>query len=450
VTATSRKAGMATKLPPGPNYPSLLATMKFQRQLAALLDSARARYGDVWTLRVIGATFVMVSEPDLVEGVFKADPTVLHGAATVAEPILGRQSVLLVSEGEHAALRSLMQPLFHGERVQRYRGVMASICEEELATWPLHEPMPLLPLLHRITLKVIMSVIFGETGGERQEVLGNRIRELLEWAENPMHMTFHNARFMLGRAPNRTFRRLRASLDELIFEEIELTRRDPRLETRDDILAMLVQARSEDGGALTERELRDQMMTLLIQGHHSTATALAWTLERLMRHPEVLERLRAEAETESEEYLGAVVSETLRLFPPVPVTMRHVNKPYRLGEYELEPGILIAVNNWSLQRRPDLWPEPDRFLPERFLGEPPAKYAWNPFGGGARHCIGRSFATTEIHVVLRTLLRQARLAPTGAAAEKVVRHGAVLSPSRGARAVLLERAPVTDATGAIA
>ncbi len=149
----------------------------------------------------------------------------------------------------------------------------------------------------------------------------------------------------------------------------------------------------------------------------------------------------------SEEYLGAVVSETLRLFPPVPVTMRHVNQPYRLGVYEIEPGILIAVNSYSLQRRPDLWPEPDRFLPERFLGEPPAKYTWNPFGGGARHCIGRSFATTEIHVVLRTLLRQARLAPADPADEGIVRHGAVISPSRGARAVLLERAPVTEATG---
>ncbi len=441
---------MASKLPPGPNYPSLLATLKFQRKITALLESGRARYGDVWSLRVIGQTFVFVSAPELIEGVYTADPTVLHGAATVAEPILGPQSVLLASEGEHAALRSLMQPLFHGERVQRYRGVMASICEEELATWPLNESMPLLPRLQRITLNVIMSVIFGETGGERQETLGSRIRELLEWAENPLHMTAHNTRFMLGRAPNRTFRRLRASLDELIFEEIELARRDPRLEERDDILAMLVQARYDDGSALTERELRDQLMTLLIQGHHSTANALAWTLERIMRHPEVLERLRAEAETESEEYLGAVVSETLRLFPPLPIPTRLVNPPYQLDEYELEPGILIAVNVYALHRRPDLWPEPNRFLPERFLGEPPAKYTWTPFGGGARHCLGRSFATTEIHVVLRTLLRQARLAPADPADEGVVRHGAEISPSRGARAVLLERAPVTRATDAIA
>ena len=345
-------------------------------------------------------------------------------------------------------MRSLVQPLFHGERVQRYREVMAGICAEELATWPPHEPMPLSPRLQAITLRVIMSVIFGVTGGERQETLATRIRRLLEWGENPLHMTSHHARFMLGRAPTRTFRRLRDPLDELIFEEIDRTRRDPRLEERDDILAMLVQARYEDDSALTERELRDQLMTLLIQGHHSTANALAWALERLMRHPDVLERLRAEAETESEEYLGAVVSETLRLFPPVPVATRRVNQPYRLGKYELEPGTVIAVNNYSLQRRPDLWPEPNRFLPDRFLGEPPAKYTWNPFGGGERHCIGRSFATTEIHVVLRTLVRQARLAPAELADEEIVKDGVLLAPRRGARAVLLERVPAPEAAAA--
>jgi cytochrome P450 len=438
------------KLPPGPSYPGLLATIKWQRQLVPLLEKARARYGDVWTLRLVGGeTLVFVSDPELLESVFEADATVLHGGASVATVFLGPRSLIVLSESDHAALRSLMLPFFHREQVQRYRGVIARTCEEELATWPLGEPMPLLPGMQAITLSVIMSVVFGVTGGERQEILRTRIHELLDWA-TPWHMTLHQARFMRGWSPAKSFLRLRSALEELIFEEIERTRHDPRLAERDDILAMLVQARYEDGTALTEAELRDQLMTLLIQGHHSTSNALSFALERLMRHPQVLERVRAEAEGESDEYVAAVVNETLRLFPPLPIPMRRVNKPFRLGEYELEPNTVIAVNLYALHRRPDLWPEPDRFRPERFLEQPPAKYTWLPFGAGERSCIASGFAITEIRVVLRTLARQARLAPAEQRDEKVVKLGLLLSPSRGARAVLLERVPASPAAGAAA
>jgi cytochrome P450 family 135 len=439
-----------SRLPPGPKYPGLLATLKWQRQLVPLLETSRARYGDIWTLRLMGGEkLVFVSEPELLKSVFEADATVLHGGASVATALLGPQSLIIVSEGEHAGLRTLMQPLFHREQVQGYRGIMARICEEELTSWPLGKPMPLLPGMQTITLRVIMSVVFGVTGGERQEMLRTRIHELLEWA-TPWHMALHQARFMRGWSPAKSFLRFRASLDDMVFEEIDRTRHDPRLEEREDILAMLVQARYEDGTALTEAELRDQLMTLLIQGHHSTSNALAWALERLMRHPDVFERVRAEAETESEDYVGAVVNETLRLFPPLPVPMRRVNSPFRLGEYQLEPGTVIAVNLYVLHRRPDLWPDPNRFRPERFLEQPPAKYTWLPFGEGERSCIASRFAITEMREVLRKLARQARLAPAEQRDEDVVKLGLLLSPSRGAQAVLLERVPAAEAAGAAA
>jgi cytochrome P450 family 135 len=427
----------------------LLATLKWQRQFVPLMKTARARYGDIWTLRMAGDTFVFVSDPDLLESVFTADPAVLHGGASVVTALLGPSSLIILSEDRHAAVRGLMQPLFHRERVQHYRGVIAEVCEEELSSWPLDQPMPLLSAMQTITLRVIMSAVFGVTGGERQERLRSRIHALLEWG-TPWHMALHQARHMRGWEPAKSFLRLRNPLDELIYEEIERTRNDPLLQEREDILAMLVQARFEDGTALTESELRDQLMTLLIQGHHSTSNAISWALERLMRHPDALERVRMEAAGESEEYVAAVVNETLRLFPPLPVPLRRVNRPFRLGDYDLEPGTVIAVDLYSLHRRPDLWPEPDRFRPERFLEQRPAKYTWLPFGADERSCIASHFAITEIRVVLRKLARQARLDPAEQRDEDVVKLGLLLSPSRGARAVLRKRVPAAEAAGAAA
>jgi cytochrome P450 len=194
---------------------------------------------------------------------------------------------------------------------------------------------------------------------------------------------------------------------------------------------------------MTDRELRDTLATLLIQGHTSTGTALAWALERLMRHPDAFERLRAEGDTGSEDYLDAVVKETLRVRPPLPMVARRVHQSYRLGDYELETGTLIAPCAYLLHRREDLYPEPGRFRPERFLEQPAGTYTWIPFGGGERHCIGRSFATYEIKAVLRTLAAQARLAPAEQADEEIVRRGILFSPSHGARAVLKERVSAT-------
>lgn len=437
-------------MPPGPRD-ARLNTYGWMVRPASILERSQRRYGDVWTLRLLGgSTFVVVSHPDLVKQIFTSDPTLLHAGAVhkkIGSPLLGQHSILLADEREHEARRKVMLPLFDSTRVDHHRKVMEQIAEEDLATWPLREPFELLPHMQTITRKVIMSAIFGLTGGEAQQRLGSRIVDLLDWGSRALNMArLHRATFT-GKPIPKSFPKVRDPFDALVFEEIERARNDPRLSQRDDILAMLVQATYDDGSPMSDREVRDQMVTLLIQGHTSTATALAWALERLIRHTEMFDRLRLEAASGDERFVDAVITETLRLRPPVPVTMRMVVKqPYQLGEYELDVGTVMAPCMYLLHQRPDLYPEPERFRPERFLEQPPAPYTWIPFGGGNRHCIGRTFAMAEIKVVLQTLARQARLVPADPRDESIRKRGILISPTGSTRAVLEERVAAPSAS----
>jgi cytochrome P450 len=440
---------MASNLPPGPSGPALRNAYGWMRRPAALLDSAQKRYGDVWTLRLLAdTTFVVVSDPELVKGVFTAPSTeLLAGEANmmIGTALLGEHSVILLDEPEHMRQRKLLLPPFHGERMKQYSELMAKACEEELASWPLNEPIELLPRMATITVNVIMSVIFGVTGGPTQDKLRTRIRNLLAWGANPLHMFRLHLITRRGKTEfPKSFMEVREPVNEIVYEEIKRAREDPRLGERGDILAMLVQSTHEDGSAVTDREVRDQLITLLIQGHNSTATALAWGLERMLRQPETMERLRAELEAGKQEYLNAVFHETLRIRPPLPVVLRVVvNQPYQLGEWEIEPGKLIGPCIYLLHHREDLYPEPEKFRPERFLDQKPGTYTWIPFGGGERHCIGRTFATTEIKEVLSTIALQTRLEPAEPADEGIRRRGMLLSPTGSTRAVLKERRPAT-------
>jgi cytochrome P450 len=412
---------------------------------AELFDSARAQFGDVWMLSIPRAgSFILVSDPKLVKDVFTADPTVLHAGhanLSIGTSLLGAHSVLTLDEEEHTAKRKLLMPQFRSERVAHYHDAMASICEEELATWPLNEEIQLLPRMQSITRRVIMSAIFGVTGGAEQEALGTRIANLLGWGANPLNMIRLHQASQKGKKEPSGFIERRDALEALVYKAINDAKQDPRLEERDDILAMLVQARYDDGTPLSDVELRDHMVTLLIQGHASTATALSWAFERLLRHKDVLDRLRSELENGDETYLDAVITETLRVRPTNPFVMRFVNKPFRLGEYDLDVGTMIAPCIYLLNRNPDVYSEPDRYRPERFLETPPDPYEWIPFGGGDRHCVGRNFATSEIKYVLRTVVLQARLEAVDQEPEAIRKRGILLSPGKGARAVLKERVP---------
>jgi len=416
-------------------------SMKWFREPAEIMQENYDRYGDVWLLDMQRDTaFVLVSAPDLVKQIFTADPAVLRGGeanAMIGTALLGRHSVILLDEDEHVRARKLLLPPFHGESIDRFREHVARACEESLANWPLRTPIELLPRMQEITLDTIMTAVFG-VSGSASERLRARISDLVQFSSSEWRIGFMHVAGRLGRLP-RSFLRVRDPLDVVLFEIIEEARRDPRLDERDDVLAMLLRTEHEDGSPLSDRELRDTLVTLLMQGHMSTGTALAWAVERLTRHPEILERLRAEIEGGSEEYLDAVITETLRVRPPVGLAMRMVKQPYEIGGYEVKPGMLLAPCIFMLHRRADLYPEPLQFRPERFLEQPPSTYTWIPFGGGQRHCIGRSFAMMEIKVVLRTLALQARLAPSHEPDEAITRRGIMFSPKQGARAVLQER-----------
>jgi cytochrome P450 len=436
---------MQTQLPPGPAVPRIMQSFKWARRPTDLMESARERWGEIWTLRLLGpVTFVLVSNPELIEEVFAADPALLRAGEAngiIGEGLLGHNSLLLLDDEPHAAKRKLLAPPFHREHVDRYHEAIAGICEEEIASWPPGEPIELLPRMQAITLKSIMSVVFGVTGGPAQERLHARIADIFAWAANPLHMVSLHVAHRRGSDLPKGFLAARDPFDTVLFEEIERARNDPLLPERNDVLAMLLKTRYEDGSPIEDRDLRDQMVTLLIQGHQTTAAALAWSLERLMRHPDAYERLSAEAQGSGEEYLDAVFKETLRVRPPLPMIPRAVaREPYRLGEYELPVGAMVAPSIYMVQRREDAYPEPARFLPERFLEGADDRYTWIAFGGGSRHCIGRSFATAEFKQVLRMIVARMRLKPVDGADEQIVRRGILFAPAAGARTIVQERA----------
>lgn len=444
--AKRQKNVTSANLPPGPPYPGIINTILWLRSMPWLLESSRKRYGDLWTLKMLqGVRFVFISEPALVEQVLTEDSAVLNGEARVITPLVGKNSVIVLNGPEHTVQRTLLLASLHGDRIQRFREVVTRLCEEDIASWPLNEPVKLLPRMEELTLSSIMSVIFGVTDRAKREVLRARVHTLTAYRDRPWSSVRMQAAFMKGWDPPAGFRQALDPVDTLLYEEIARAHRDEHLEDRDDILATLVQARHEDGSPMSDLEIRDELMTLLIQGHSSTAAALSWVVERLARNPESLDRLRAEGETDSDEYLDAVIKETLRVRPSLPVMTRRVMVPYQLGAYQLEPETLLAVNAFMLHRRPDIYPEPDRFRPERFLERPAGRYTWIPFGGDVRHCAGRSFATMEMKIVLRTLVDRLRFEPVQPQDEKLRRRGIVLSPTEGAEITIRERRSAAQA-----
>ena len=426
-------------LPPGPSYPRALQTLGWVARTIPFLIRCRERYGDMFTLRIASeGHWVMLNDPEHVKQVFTGDPKLFHAgeANEVLLPLLGEHSVLLLDDGPHMRERKLLLPPFHGERMARYGELMTEIAEAEVATWPVREPLELLPRMQAVTLEVIMRAVFGVERGARLDELRRVLRELLGNAMDPRSMLLIAAlgprRF--SRLPM-VKRELRPA-DELLFDEIDRRRRDPDLEEREDIMSLLLQARHDDGSPMTDRELRDELMTLLVAGHETTATGLAWALERLVRHPDKLERLRVEAETGEEEYLDAVIKETLRLRPVIPIVVRQLRAPVEIGGYRLPAGARVAPCITLVHRSEDVYPDPHAFRPERFLEQPAGTYTWFPFGGGVRRCLGASFAMFEMKQVLTAVVRQLELTPPRARGERVTRRSITLSPERGAEVLV--------------
>ena len=404
------------------------------------LDACQRKCGDYFTLRPApGRTLVITADPAAVKQVFTGDPNLLHAGEgnVVLAPLLGSGSVLLLDGAEHLRHRRMMLPPFHGERMRKYGEVIADVAERQVASWPRRRAFATLPSMQAITLEVIMRAVFGFEDEQRRAAVGTPLRGLLDTVGSRRRV------LMLAlsqgrsgpRSPWTRFAEGRREADRLLYAEIRARRADHDGAARDDIFSLLLDARDEDGEPLTDAELRDELMTLLVAGHETTATALAWALERLVRTPDALARLLEEERAGGDEYLEAVIKETLRLRPVVPAVVRRLQAPMEFGGWELPAGVHIAPSIYLLHRRPDLYPDPLAFRPERFLADdPPGTYEWIPFGGGIRRCLGASFALFEMKVVLRTVLREVSLRQARRQrAEGVTRRAITFAPSRGAR-----------------
>ena len=426
-------------LPPGPRMNRVMQTAIWSRQAQWLLDQGRARFGPIFSLKIAyEGDWVVLADPELVKQVFTGDPKVFHAGEgnQILRPILGENSVLVLDEKKHIGQRKLLLPPFHGERMQAYGEKMTEIAAREIESWPTGVPYKLRPRMQAITLEIIIETVFGVHEGGRMEPLREALRDFLDLTTNPRVLL---PVLMVG--PDRVnlipaFRRRVERVDRLIGAEIAERRAAEDLEEREDVLSMLIGARHEDGSPMSDAEIRDELLTLLVAGHETTATALAWAMERLTRHTEKLERLRAEVEGGEDEYLTATIQEILRLRPVISIVVRRLTAPVEIGGYELPAGASVTPCIHLIHRDPGIYPDPDRFLPERFLDNPPGTYTWIPFGGGVRRCLGAAFAQFEMAVVLRELVRRRQILPASPAPERNYRRAITETPRHDAEVVL--------------
>jgi cytochrome P450 len=392
-------------------------------------------------------TVVATCDPATVKDVFTGPPAVLHAGKgnIVLRPFLGSRSVLLLDGAEHMRQRKLLLPPFHGERMRSYGDMMREVAERHLASWPRSGELETAPTMQAITLEVILRAVFGISDRAEVQRWSGPMRETLNTVGNArrilaLGVTLRSAR--LQRAKRGPWARVRAEMrpiDEMILGEARARRaeleRGEGVE-RDDVLSLLLAARDENGKPMTDQELRDELVTLLVAGHETTATALAWTLERVTRTPHVLERLYADGGVDDEDYIDAVCKEALRLRPVVPAAARELQEPLELGGREYPAGVVVAPSIVLMHLREDIYPEPYSFRPERFLERPAGTYEWIPFGGGVRRCLGASFALFEMRAVLQALLQGVRLAPNASKGEGVRRKLVTLIPAHRGRVTL--------------
>jgi cytochrome P450 len=432
-------AAPAADLPAGPREPPVLQTLRWLLRPISFLEDCRRRFGDTFSVRFLGfqSPMVMLSEPEAVRALYTASEHGLPPGRSVALlPIMGPRSVLLLEGREHLARRRLMLPPFHGARMRAYESIVRDVVAREVETWPEDEPFAIHPRMQQVTLEVILRAVFGVTDPESRARLADRLGRLLaDTSSAGLQFGVLLARRLGGPDPLARLGSLRREIDGMLDAEIAQRRADPR----EDILSMLVAARFEDGEPMDDAEIRDQLMSLLLAGHETTATGLAWTFDLLLRHPAVLARLVAEVDAGEEAYLRAVVAESLRLRPVVPLAGRRLRSELRVGEHVLAPGTDVTPAIWLTHTRADRYPEPFAFRPERFLDGAPSTYAWIPFGGGIRRCLGAAFAEMEMRVALAEVLRRRGLRPASRDAERVARRNVTFSPAGGTRVAASSR-----------
>jgi cytochrome P450 len=410
----------------------------------AYMERCRARYGKRFTIRLLGSPpFVMLSDPDDIQQVFKMAPDVLHPGegARVLEPIVGPNSVILLDEGAHLEQRKLMLPAFHGKKMAELESLMTEVTEREVASWPRDAAIPLHPRMQKLTLEIILRAVFGLDEGERLDALRDKLTTISALGSRPAglipQLQGHFDRFTGWRE----FLELGAEADALIYELIAERRADAGAADRPDVMAMFLAARHEDGSPMSDAELRDELMTMLIAGHETTASELAWVFERLTREPRVLSRLTEEIDSgDGDEYLTATINETLRRRPVLPnAEPRLTKQDVDVGGWVYPEGVALICHAYLVHHDPAIYPDPYAFRPERFLEEPPGTYSFLPWGGGRRRCIGASFATQEMKVVLRAVLSRAEVRASTNGHELTRRRSITVSPRLGSPTVLRDR-----------
>jgi cytochrome P450 family 135 len=427
------------ELPPGPRLPAAIQSAAWIAHPWKLMDRCAARYGDTFTLRPLGEPpWVMVSHPDVVKEVFNGPPELLHAGEgnRILLPVVGANSVLLLDDDEHRQQRRLLMPPFRGNQLASYADTMTAVAKAEIARWPRGKPVRLHPLIQALTLEVILRAVFGLSEGKRRDQMRAEIVQMLSRATSfPAQLVF-----LMGLGPLRTRAaltgRLLRGVDGLLYAEITERRRAEDLDDRGDVLSTLLRARHEDGQPMSDVEIRDELMTLLLAGHETTATALAWAVERLVRHPDAQARLTDEIRAGEHQFRDAVVKETLRLRPVIPAVARRLTAPMNIGGVRLPAGVTVAPSIYLMHRRPEIYPDPKRFQPERFLEQRAGTYTWIPFGGGVRRCLGATFAEYEMRVVLGALFDSCTVRPIKKRPEPVRRRGLAQAPGRRATVIL--------------
>lgn len=433
--------------------PSPVQALGWSSRPLPFLERCAYRYGDTFTLRVRrGNPWVILTRPEDVKVVFTADAETVAASAVEASPtlgpLLGPRSVMLLEEPEHMAHRKLMLPSFHGERMSSYGEMVVDVTRREIASWPRGERIALWPRMQAISAEVLMRSTFGPVETDSLRVLSERLRRLTSWLNDPRRLAFTTALgpSWLTRSPS--FRAVMEPVETAVLDEVRRRRAGNGSGESDDVLTMLERAHERSGSPMDERELRDELVTLLSDG--PTSTSLAWAFERLLRHPEKLQRLREESLAGDEDtYAEAVMKETLRLCPVVPLIMRKLLEPMAFEERTIPAGATAAPCPYLIHRREDIYPGARTFMPERFLGTPAPPYSWIPFGGGVRRCLAASFAQLTIKRVIQTVLSEVELRPAGGtSSEGTTRSSVAFAPGDEALAIVTRRVPAARAASA--
>ncbi len=431
---------MPSVLPAGPRRPAFAQTLEWILDPRRFMRRNARRYGDTFTATLgPGADVVFLSDPADVRTVFHGSSSEMNMGDIngLFRRVLGRNSLLVIDGDEHLRQRRLLLPPFKGERVAEHYASMVAAAQADVATWPLDEPLALQPRMQAMTLNVILGAVFGLTDGPRRDELRTLLARLLE-LNTTIATTLPQLRVEVGGlSPWGKLMRHTDRVDRAVYAEI--ARRREQSGRPNDVLSLLLDAEDEGGEPMSDLELRDQLLTLLVAGHETTATALAWAFERILRHPRVVDRIRVELGEGDTSYLDAAIKESLRLRPTVPITARKLTVPFELGGRTYPAGTVLMPCIFLLHRNPAIYPDPEEFRPERFLGRQPPPYSWIPFGGGVRRCLGSGFALAEMRAVMQTVFTNVELKVASERDERIGRRAFTLSPARGARVVVARR-----------